>query len=335
MRGLLLLLAVLLALPLAAAAPATAATGPRPGMVVDLPVSDAQIAALKASGAKTARMFAFETNAPRDFDDTVARLRRAGIRPELVLVGDPAHPPVTRAGIAAFVRFAQGMARRFRHAVGFEIWNEEDAPGWWAGMPPVDGTRKDAGPYVRLLKRVYPALKRIDRHVPVVVGGTTGNDFRFVASIYRHGGRGSFDAVATHTDTACSIVGPGSTYRERDGHLGQFTFPSYRDVHRVMLRHHDRKPIWMTELGWSTTTAPCDAGRWAGRKPGGVSEARQAAFVRRALARLRRTRYVTQAILFRLSDVPGGTPHDDFGVLRVDGSRKPAFQAFRAYARSR
>ena len=33
------------------------------------------------------------------------------------------------------------------------------------------------------------------------------------------------------------------------------------------------KPIWMTELGWTTTTTTCSRGTWAGQKPAGVSEA--------------------------------------------------------------
>ena len=37
------------------------------------------------------------------------------------------------------------------------------------------------------------------------------------------------------------------------------------------------KPIWMTELGWTTTTSTCARGMWAGQKPSGVTEAAQAA----------------------------------------------------------
>ncbi len=325
------LLPVLLALPLAAA-------GPEPGVVVDLPVSDAEVAKLRESGAKTARMFAFSTsNRPTDYDDTVRRLRAAGVSPQFVLVGDPANPPTTRAEIRSFVSFAKAMARHFEGKVaGFEIWNEQDAPAWWAGMPPVDGRRRDARPYVRLLKPAYRALKRIHRRTPVVVGGLTGNDFRFVEALYRAGGKGFFDAVATHTDTACGIASPNSFYREADGRIGQFTFPSYREVHRVMRRHGDgRKRIWMTELGWSTTAMTCDSGRWAGQKPAGVSEARQAAFVTAAFAHLRRSKVVAKAMVFRLADRPGGAAHDSYGLLRVDGGEKPAFAAFRAYARNR
>jgi hypothetical protein len=320
----------------ASAASAARAAGPEPGVVIDIPISDAQIAKLHDAGAKTARMFAFTTNRPTDFDDTVARLRAAGIRPHFVLVGDASNPPTTPRAVRGFASFARGMARHFHGKVaGWEVWNEQDAPGWWAGMPAVDGTARNARPYVRLLKKTYRALKRADHGAPVVMGGLTGNDYRFVEAVYRAGGKGFFDAVATHTDTACGIAAPSSFYRERDGRMGQFTFPSYMEVHRVMKRHHDVRPIWMTEFGWSTTGHACDSGRWAGQKPAGVSEADQAAYVAQAFAHMRRSGVVKKAMLFRFSDMPGETPHDRYGLLRADLSEKPAFGAFAAYAGGR
>ena len=53
-----------------------------------------------------------------------------------------------------------------------------------------------------------------------------------------------------------------------------------------MAAHGDGdKPIWMTELGWNTsTTGPgsCTVGMWKGQKPLGVSEAQQAEFLTQA-----------------------------------------------------
>jgi len=168
----------------------------------------------------------------------------------------------------------------------------------------------------------------------VILGGLTGNDWRFLASVYRNGGRRAFDGVAVHTDTACNIAPPGGYLRDRDGRINQFSFLAYKEVRRVMAARGDRrKGIWMTEMGWSTSRAVCDQGRWAGLKAGGVSESLQARYTTQALRCLSRTSYVRHAMVFRLRDEPDDTPNGRHGLLRPDGSPKPAFRALRAYAR--
>ena len=85
-----------------------------------------------------------------------------------------------------------------------------------------------------------------------------------------------------HTDTACLVDPPSSFYRE-DGKVARFTFLGFRTVRDVMVANGDGdKPIWMTELGWTTTTSTCSRGMWAGQKPSGVPEAAQAANLREA-----------------------------------------------------
>ena len=196
---------------------------------------------------------------------------------------------------------------------GWEVWNEEDAPAWWAGSPPIDGVRRDTAAYTALLRATFRAVRSADRTTPVILGGLTGNDFRFLAGVYRNGGRGSFDAVGVHTDTGCNLAPPSGYLRDVDGRINQFSFLSYREVRRVMIRNRDRrKPIWMTELGWSTSGSLCDSGRFAGQKAGGVSEADQAAYTAQAFHCLRLTKYVTHALVFRLRD----------GVDRHKGEQK-------------
>jgi hypothetical protein len=98
-----------------------------------------------------------------------------------------------------------------------------------------------------------------------------------------------------------------------------------------MLDHGDDKPIWMTELGWSTTGASCPADPG---QPGGVSEADQATFLTHAYACLAADRYVQLGSWFSLSDFAAedriGTR---FGLLTRSGSARPAFAAFQRVAR--
>jgi hypothetical protein len=108
----------------------------------------------------------------------------------------------------------------------------------------------------------------------VATGPTTGNNYEWVEELYARGAGGSFDAVSVHTDTACLVNGPDVFYRDA-GRIARFTFLGYRSVHEVMAAHGDAsKPIWMSELGWSSTGGgprSCARGVWAGQKPSGVS----------------------------------------------------------------
>src|SRR3954468_24490228 len=275
--------AVAITLALALAGPAHAARkprGPKSGVNASFPLPSADYSRLHASGTQTVRLFMFVPDYnDASFRDAVGRLRALGIKPLFVVVGDPAHPPLDAGAVDAFARFVGARAAEFRGEVaGWEIWNEEDAQEWWAPAPSIDGTARDGAAYTNLLRATARAVRAADSHAPVILGGLTGNDFRFVADVYRHGGRGTFDAVAVHTDTACNLSAPSGYLRDLDGHINQFSFLAYREVRRVMVANDDaRRTIWMTELGWSTSGSLCDSGRFAGQKAGGVSEADQAA----------------------------------------------------------
>jgi hypothetical protein len=103
-----------------------------------------------------------------------------------------------------------------------------------------------------------------------------------------------------------------------------------------MARHGDGdKPIWMTELGWSTeSTAPrsCTVGKFAGQKPLGVTEAQQAQFLNEAYGCLAADPYVTVAFWFGMQDFTGSPHAGGYGLYRRDGSAKPSAAAFGALA---
>jgi hypothetical protein len=315
---------------------AARAAGPEAGVVATIPLSAGELQQIHNSGAKTARFFMFTTTSqPSEFDHPVAQLQSIGVKPVFVVVGDPRNPPLGATAIAGYTSWLKSAATRFRGKVaGWEIWNEQDAPMWWEGAPSVDDPNRDAGPYVALLKAAYAAAKSADPATPVVMGGLTGNDYKFVQSVYDNGGKGSFDVVATHTDTACNIASPYTYYRDSaGGPIGQFAFLGYRSVHDVMAANGDGdKAVWLTEFGWSTTTQVCDSGRWSGQKAGGVSEADQALFTRQAFHCMAQDPYVRKALAFKLVDDAQDNAISRFGMLRGDFSAKPVFAAFSAYA---
>src|SRR5204862_3290312 len=132
---------------------------------------------------------------------------------------------------------------------------------------------------------------------------STGNDYGFLEGLYAAGAGDAFDGVASHTDTACSIVSPDRYYRD-DGRVGQFSFLGFRETHAVLEAHgQGDKPIFLSEIGWSTTRTTCARGASAGLKAAGVSEVQQAAFLKLAYRCLNLYPYVRAALWFSSRDV--------------------------------
>lgn len=239
---------------------------------------------------------------------------------------NPVMPPHNPADYAHFIG---AMAKRFASRVAaWEIWNEEDASLWWASGP-------DPAAYAALLKAAYPAVKTADPNATVVLGGLTGNDYEFLSQLYAHGAKGSFDAVGVHTDTICDDVSPYEILRNGrdDQRINRWAFLGYRTVHEVMLANGDNSPIWMTELGWSTSTQICNSGAWAGQKPGGVSPQQQATFLLQAYHCLAQDPYVQVGIWYGLQETePFDSPRGSYGLLDPNLVPKPAYGALADYA---
>ena len=208
----------------------------------------------------------------------------------------------------------------------WEIWNEEASPNWWTGTPVA---------FASLLKAAYPAIKSADPKATVIVGAS---DPTFLSQLYTAGAEGSFDAVAVHTDTACNITSPYIYEYNRDTTtVNQYFFLGFTGIHAIMAAHGDgSKPIYMTEIGWSSTDAECQTGEWAGQKVAGVSEATQAQYLMQAYHCLAQPKYsyVKAAMWFELYNGANSTaPIDNYGLLNADYASKPAFAAFQQESR--
>jgi hypothetical protein len=337
-RALALLVAGLVATVVAGSATVPAAGAAEAGVNLTSN-SPSQIASENSLGTHWVRMFAlwpelepepgvFAANWMNYYEQTFRSLPK-GTKVILDVVDTPSWetgssdehtPPANPNDYAAFVA---SLAQRWGGKVSaYEIWNEEDSPTWWAGAP-------NPAAYAQLLKATYPAIKGADPSATVVLGGLTGNDYEFLEGVYAAGGKGSFDAVGVHTDTACDKLSPYDFLRGAGNRLIPDSFLAYREVHAVMLANGDNKPIWMTELSWRTTNATCAEGAWAGQTAAGVSEEQQATYLKQAYHCMAENPYVQVALWFPLQDEGGVTS----GLLRSNGSRKPSFAAMQAYAR--
>jgi len=343
---------------LVALAVPTSAQAAAPGVnLAGAPTPDRITEAIDA-GAKTARIFAlwnaFEPdhrnqypsndvnllNISNTFDAAIKQLNAAGVEPVFVVSEAPAWsnggssdvkvPPTDPNDFGDFLKRFAAHNKTVGKVAGYEVWNEPDENDFWHPGP-------DPIKYTAMLKAAYAGIKAGDPSAAVVAGPTTGNNYSWLDSLYAAGAAGSFDVVAVHTDTACLDRAPDEFYRE-NGLLARFTFLGYRTVRDTMVAHGDGgKPIWMSELGWSSTggsPTSCTRGMWAGQKPSGVTEANQAAYLTKAYACLANDPYVTKADWFTMRDT-SSEPVDElnhYGLLRTDGSPKPSLSAFRAVA---
>lgn len=212
------------------------------------------------------------------------------------------HPPSTDAERSSVAQFAEEAARRYNGRINaWEIWNEPNLTSYWAG-----GANPDQ--YVRLLKVLYPRIKQADPAATVLTGGTGGawqstdiKPLAWIQRLYDHGAQSSFDAVSIHMFT-----------NPIDGNVGEITIV---DQYRAVLdRNGDStKEMWATEIG--TTTG---GDRFA-------SEDQAAKWQTEMLRRWRSVHHSGPAMVFTLNDEAGRGREGYFGLIRPDGSLKPAY----------
>ena len=252
----------------------------------------------------------------------VALAKRRGLRvlvtlgwtPKWANGGRKTNVPPRRA--SDYAAIATRFATRLRGRVdAWEVWNEPNVPDGWAGSPEA---------YARLLKTAYPAFKRADPQTLVVLGGTSGNDDKFIGRLYAAGARASFDVVATHPYQGVANAPPE---RPDDGERWWVTHVDA--VRALMVANGDAaKPIWFTESGWSAHENAPGTPPWRL----GVTEAEQADYAARLVRLLRATYpYVTQVFWYDDRTRPAETDLHlrGFGLLRADLSPRPVLFALR------
>jgi polysaccharide biosynthesis protein PslG len=235
---------------------------------------------------------------------------------------NPAVPPSNDQDFATAINY---LANAFGPKVtAWEIWNEEDSHDWWTGS---------SAQYVGLLKAGYAAIKAVNPAATVLLGGLGANNYPYLSSLYAAGAAGSFDAVADHTDDACSVASPNSfAFIPGTQTINQWSFLGFTSVHAVMAANGDAAmPIYMTELGWATTGSECHTGASAGRKLSGVSESTQASYLQQAYHCLSQPQYSYVTAAFWYSMVDSGTAatfYDHYGLLTPGYQEKRSYEAF-------
>lgn len=212
---------------------------------------------------------------------------------------------------ADYARVARWMAGRHAGAVmGWEVWNEPNSTDFLADADPSG--------YAALLRAAYPAFHAGDPDAAVVFGGVQYNDDAWIDRAYAAGVRGHFDVMATHPYPAVADQSPTAN---DDATIWAFAHAAA--VRRLMVRHGDGdKPLWFTEIGWSTHDNPPGTPHWAR----GVTEEMQAAHLLATIEVISTGMpYVERMFWYAERDSPahGSIHNQNFGLLRADHSAKP------------
>lgn len=222
------------------------------------------------------------------------------------------HPPLDPDRFAVY---ASEAAKRYG-PLGvrvWEIWNEPNVSDFWAPRPDPEG-------YAALLTRATAAIRAVDPGATIISGGLAPaadrsdgmqvRDRTFLARLYAAGAGDAFDVVGLHTYSFPVLPTEPVDWN---------AFASAPLLHRVMEANGDGdKRVWATEMG-----APTGGSR-------GVTEEHQAQTVRVAYEAWTRHEFAGPLIWFAWRDEGPDTTNQaqTFGLVRHDGSPKPAHASF-------
>ena len=207
-----------------------------------------------------------------------------------------------------FLEYTRAVVNRYGAYIHhWEVWNEPDNPLFWRPTP-------DPVAYAALLTATGTVIHQADPQAKILLGGVNPFDTHYLRALADAGAWRSFDILAIHP-----YVDPHSP---EDGAL----LAAADDV-RTVMEQFGEKPLWATEVGWSS-------GRGDHDPIGVVDEEMQANYLTRAMLLLWRAG-IERSFWYGLKDDPGN-PYGlfAFGTGRNDFSRpKPAYYALQHLSR--
>ncbi len=242
--------------------------------------------------------------------------------------------PIAGRALKDYGDLAEFLALRYKGRVrALECGNE---PNLWLSIYPQRTTADPyyaARVYLRMLEAFHAGVVRARTGVRVVAGATApiGLDDRYRTSpqrfarfLERNGAGRYFDVYAHHPYTPGASLYPAPGQPPND--------PSYTVTLgnlKTLLRIFPNKPFYLDEYGYNTR---------ASRSFGGfaVSEQVQARYLKMAYRVAAQYHRVKLLVWCMVRDArPAGAPADTgiySGLRRLNGTRKPAWYAFRALA---
>jgi len=236
-----------------------------------------------------------------------------------------------------FAVFAAEAAARYspRGVKTWEIWNEPNLKGSWEPAA-------DIGDYAALLKASSLAIKKADSEAIVIAGGMgpaaskngSISPIDFLSGLYRSEARDYFDAIGYHP--YCYPDAPDDFQTWSGWSQMAQTKINLRSV--MQDNGGSAKQIWLTEFG-APTGGPggikISAKDLARAGVDHVSENLQSQMISQAISYVKKNSWIGPLFIYSYRDLgtATGTNENFFGVLRHDGSKKPAYDAIKSEIR--
>ena len=289
-------------------------------------------------------------------DQWVKAANAAGIKVLFSVVGSPQWAAIGSstegppANNEDFGDFMAAMAARYSGEPGsvgrvdaYEIWNEQNLRREW------DSPRGlKAADYVSLLRVAYSRIKMVDPTIIVVSGaptpvGWTGSDnvddFQYLREMYQAGPKNCCDAVGVHPSGFANppdmlyTGGDPDPNRTHDDNRQFYFLNTVEGYHEIMAQFGDgSKKLWATEFGWASVdglgVSPVSGYEYAADN----TEAEQGQYIVGAYQIGRQKGYMGAMFLWNLNyGVTSGASDEKaaFGILRPDGSPRPAYQVLK------
>ncbi len=181
-----------------------------------------------------------------NFDPSMQVLQQNTIDPLLILdynnrFYDNDQTPYDNAGLSAFANYARALVTHYSQQLKVvEVYNE------YNGIFSTGPCARQPACYASMLRYTYQAIKSVRPDVTVVGGAAFYADLHWFDELFQSGGLPYMDVISDHPYTALYIVSP-----ELQGLAEQM-----RALQDLVKRynHGKAKPIWITEIGWPTSS---------------------------------------------------------------------------------
>jgi hypothetical protein len=275
---------------------------------------------------------------------TAARARHLTLLPTLAYTPAWARPrhctteKCAPANSTQFAAFARAAAARYAPdgITTWEIWNEENTPGFWSPTP-------SAAAYGALLIKAAAAIRAVEPKAFIISGGMAAtlthsgaiNPLTFLRQLCTLGANRVINAVAYHPYTYPYLASYDAPFATAWNKIAQ-TKPSLVSI----LANHGtpRLPIWLTEYG-APTAGPGRAsdGKAASITPQTthVTLKRQATIAANAVRTAASSPDIGALFWYSDRDLGGNATNEgSYGLRHTDGTPKPALAAFRTAVQS-
>lgn len=172
------------------------------------------------------------------YDKLVDEAEQRGITILPIVYGAPAWAKPAWEHADAYAEFCRATVIHYGKRIPvIELWNEENISSFWNKEDP------DASKYVAMCKKAYKAIKEADPSIRVALGGVAGWAHDYIRDCYAAGGKDCFDIINVH---------PYTYPHPSDGCMET----NLKRLREIMAEYGDeKKPLWITEIGWPTQAA--------------------------------------------------------------------------------